>query len=198
MDHIEINKKITKQNIEDHKRSDKLDSVIMNRCEEEYEFLKPYLNEGDWILDVGVRYGHMIELLQSKGYNVIGTDISPEAVQMCWENEFDVVESDVHNMKGLFIDNYFDAVMLIHVLEHCIDPNLVLSEVYRVIKPDGIIFVEVPIQVDESPELWGHYHCFGSEEEVIKIVEERFTVIDKQSMSPPSLKPWFRCVGRKE
>jgi ubiquinone/menaquinone biosynthesis C-methylase UbiE len=34
-------------------------------------------------------------------------------------------------------DNYFDVVMSNHVLEHSIDSNTVLKEIYRITKPGG-------------------------------------------------------------
>ncbi|AVR43845.1 class I SAM-dependent methyltransferase [Christiangramia fulva] len=38
----------------------------------------------------------------------------------------------------------FDTVMATEVLEHCPDPELVLKEIYRVLKPGGVFFFTVP------------------------------------------------------
>jgi len=199
MDYITVNKKITRGNIEEFRKDPNSATATMERHDEEYGLLKKYLKEGDWILDIGTRAGFWMDLLSSKGYNVIGTDISEEAVQECINVGLDVVCVDAHDMSGEFGKNYFDAVTLIHTLEHCPYPDKVLNECYRVLKHGGILFVEVPIQVDESPELWGHYHCFENEDELLKlmIVGNGFTILEIQRMDPPSKKPWFRVVGRK-
>ncbi|MBL0744034.1 class I SAM-dependent methyltransferase [Chryseolinea lacunae] len=41
-------------------------------------------------------------------------------------------------------NNTFDIVMATEVFEHCPDTNLVLSEIYRVLKPGGFLFFTVP------------------------------------------------------
>jgi len=43
-----------------------------------------------------------------------------------------------------FDDNSFDCAFGTEVLEHCPDPEKVLREVYRVLKPDGVFFFTVP------------------------------------------------------
>jgi len=43
-----------------------------------------------------------------------------------------------------FPDDHFDAVTMWHVLEHVHDPRTVLSEVSRILKPNGILLVGVP------------------------------------------------------
>lgn len=41
-------------------------------------------------------------------------------------------------------DNYFDAVIVQAVLEHVLDPHQVVSESFRVLKADGLIYSETP------------------------------------------------------
>lgn len=43
-----------------------------------------------------------------------------------------------------FADNSFDTLMATEVLEHCSDPLLIIKEMKRVLKPDGILFFTVP------------------------------------------------------
>ena len=55
--------------------------------------------------------------------------------------EVDII-ADGHLLP--FKDNTFDAVISEAVLEHVQSPNLVASEIYRVLKPDGYICIAVP------------------------------------------------------
>lgn len=41
-------------------------------------------------------------------------------------------------------DNSYDTIIATELLEHCAYPEEVLSEMYRVLKPDGILFFTVP------------------------------------------------------
>lgn len=49
---------------------------------------------------------------------------------------------DITNI--FFQDDMFDYIICIHVLEHILDDIKALSELYRVLKPNGIAFLSVP------------------------------------------------------
>lgn len=46
--------------------------------------------------------------------------------------------------KMPFEDNSFECAFGTEVLEHCPEPEVVLKEVYRVLKPDGVFYFTVP------------------------------------------------------
>ena len=58
------------------------------------------------------------------------------------------VKGDITNMS--FNNDTFDLIICNHVLEHIIDDNSAMSEIYRVLKKDGIGILQVPI--DKSLE----------------------------------------------
>jgi SAM-dependent methyltransferase len=49
---------------------------------------------------------------------------------------------DAHDLP--FQDGVFDAVVCQAVLEHVLDPTRVVSEIHRVLKPDGLVYSEIP------------------------------------------------------
>ena len=67
---------------------------------------------------------------------------------------FDVVETDVvHGLRTRIVmdahdipfdDGEFDCVILQAVLEHVCDPHLVVAEVFRVLRSDGLVYAETP------------------------------------------------------
>lgn len=59
---------------------------------------------------------------------------------------------DITNIS--FDDNSFDLIMCMHVLEHIPDDRKAMSELYRVLKPNGIAFLNVPLfqKFLENPE----------------------------------------------
>jgi SAM-dependent methyltransferase len=50
--------------------------------------------------------------------------------------------ADGHNIP--LIGESFDAVIIQAVLEHVLEPSTVVSEIYRVLKKDGIVYAETP------------------------------------------------------
>jgi SAM-dependent methyltransferase len=59
--------------------------------------------------------------------------------------------SDAHSIP--IKDNSFDLVIIQAVLEHVVNPTLVVSEIYRILKFDGYVYSETPFlqQVHEGP-----------------------------------------------
>lgn len=54
----------------------------------------------------------------------------------------------VHNLEQYpwpFADNEFDKVRAVHVLEHLSDTVKAVEEIYRILKPQGILYIEAPI-----------------------------------------------------
>lgn len=83
------------------------------------------------------------------------------------------VLGDAHRLP--FKDNTFDAVILEAVLEHVIDPEVVVSEVFRVLKIGGWVCAAVPfIQgYHASPEDYQRYTVDG-----LRHLFQRFHQID--------------------
>jgi SAM-dependent methyltransferase len=50
-------------------------------------------------------------------------------------------------------DEVFDAVILLDVLEHLVDPHCLLDETHRVLIPGGVVVIMVPA----GPELWSYW-----------------------------------------
>lgn len=74
-----------------------------------------------------------------------------------------IISFDIYNTANIdFIadahdiplhEEYFDLVIIQAVLEHVLMPEKVVSEIYRVLKPEGLVYAETPFmqQVHEGP-----------------------------------------------
>jgi SAM-dependent methyltransferase len=94
------------------------------------------------IIGGGERGAGTASLYAARDIRVIGTDIYTSAV-------VDVV-ADAHQLP--FQDAAFDGVWIQAVLEHVLDPSDVVSEIHRVLKPEGLVYAETPFmqQVHEG------------------------------------------------
>ncbi len=96
------------------------------------------------ILDVGCGRGWMLKTLKDHGWECFGTEFSEESskhAQKLLGNTVYTV-SDIADCR--FPDNHFDVVTLWHVLEHLPNYLDVLQEIKRILKPRGVLIIEVP------------------------------------------------------
>ena len=96
------------------------------------------------VLDVGCGSGDKLRYIRGhSGFETFGVDFSPQAV----ENANARGAGDVRLTRGdrlPFDDNFFDAVMSWHSLEHHYSPTATMAEVFRVLRPGGYGIFAVP------------------------------------------------------
>ena len=94
------------------------------------------------ILDVGCGAGFLCNELARKGYQVWGIDLSVQSLKVA--RRFDQTESvkyQVANAYELpFDDGSMEVITCLDFLEHVEDPQKVISECARVLKPGGLFF----------------------------------------------------------
>ena len=98
------------------------------------------------LLDVGCAYGFFLEVMQARGWQVVGVDLNPGAVQWARRRGLDVRAGTLEEQG--FPKGTFDVVTLFYVLEHVPNPLAVMQEVFRVLRPGGWVFLRVP---DSTP-----------------------------------------------
>ncbi len=97
------------------------------------------------ILDVGCASGWFLSKLAEKypHFSLVGVDIYKPAIQYgrkVYKN-LDLVLADGHKLP--FKNNSFDLITCTEVLEHVVEPDKVLEEIKRVLKPNGIAIIEM-------------------------------------------------------
>ncbi len=95
------------------------------------------------VLDVGCGNGYIAHHLSALlGKQVIGIDLDPTTEAPIDYREFD-------GMRFPVADESVDAVLLCYVLHHAQDINVVMNELRRVLRTDGLIVI-----YEDIPELW--------------------------------------------
>ncbi|MGH2454262.1 MAG: class I SAM-dependent methyltransferase [bacterium] len=99
------------------------------------------------LLDVGPGHGSFLAYARDQGWHTFGVDISRHAVQLA-RRLYDLEIANGTLQAAAFPDDAFDLVHLSHVLEHVPDLRGTLGEVQRVLKPGGLVAIEVPNELD--------------------------------------------------
>src|SRR3989344_2071431 len=106
-------------------------------------------NQPAKILDAGCGRGFYVKLFTYLGFaqKIVGIDINEvylqKARQIARDNK-KVVLKQGSIYKIPYPDNHFDCVVCSEVLEHLDDDSAALKELYRVLKPQGLLLVTVP------------------------------------------------------
>ncbi len=124
------------------------DGVVRNRSQERTKRIRECKEEIDYvnalepgrILDVGCGMGFLLSGIDDE-WEKHGVEISAYAAQEA--QKYGTVFCGSLKEAGYETD-YFDVVVLYHVIEHLKEPVKELREVYRVLKPGGKIIVGTP------------------------------------------------------
>ncbi len=99
-----------------------------------YNRIKNFLDHDDLLLDLGAGKCALTWKLKQEGYNTTPVDV--QNLSFCSE-----IEPIIYDGKHLpFADNSFDKVLLLTVLHHIPEPELVIKEALRV--ADELIIIE--------------------------------------------------------
>jgi ubiquinone/menaquinone biosynthesis C-methylase UbiE len=192
-EYIKVNNEITHKTLADRETEGVMESHMI-RYNEEYQMFCEYVKPHHRILDLGCKDGLWFDLLSAYGYNnLVGVDCSPVVAEMAGKKGYDIYIGDICDLS-MFEANEFDAISIIHTLEHVPEPSNVVEECWRVLKEGGYVFVEVPTQEYAPPEEWGHYHCFYNKQEVVDLFDREFELIEQVSQPTKSKSPWHRYI----
>jgi SAM-dependent methyltransferase len=107
------------------------------------------------LLDIGSGTGYFANRMKSSGWNVKGIEINQKARDFSVSHfGLDVVSPD--QISSIESGNY-DCITLWHVLEHFHDPFNYASEIFRMLKVDGICIVALPNSNSFDSKHYGKY-----------------------------------------
>lgn len=94
------------------------------------------------ILDIGCGAGFLSNFLAKQGHSVHGIDMSVESLEVA--KKYDETKSAVYKTANAyelpFPDESFDVVCAMDFLEHVEEPDRVIKEASRVLRPGGVFF----------------------------------------------------------
>ena len=111
--------------------------------------LRPDVVQRPRLIDIGCGFGRTFLYMQGEGiadqFDLMGMDIAPDRKDHVYaQNPWQIVQGDADQPLE-FPDASFDVVVSEQLLEHLHNPNQLISEFRRILKPDGLLIIGVPI-----------------------------------------------------
>jgi len=94
------------------------------------------------LLDVGSGTGEVAALAKSRGWTAVAIEPSAAFAAKIREKGVEVLESQIETVD--LMPDSFDVAILAAVLEHLYHPARAIEAVARALRPDGIVFLDVP------------------------------------------------------
>ncbi len=106
------------------------------------DLIERHISQGR-LLDVGSGYGFFLALMQSRGWEVMGLEVSPTGADY-GRKRWGLSILPQPWEQALFPEGEFDVVTAFYVIEHLPDPLAFLREVHRIVRPGGMILLRYP------------------------------------------------------
>jgi 2-polyprenyl-3-methyl-5-hydroxy-6-metoxy-1,4-benzoquinol methylase len=94
-------------------------------------------------LDVGCAMGSMLEEAKAAGWDPTGVETSELAARYAAEHSGCPVHAGTLQ-RAAFESESFDVVTLMDVIEHVSEPVDLMDEIYRILRPGGVVFILTP------------------------------------------------------
>ena len=94
------------------------------------------------LLDIGCGVGDFLLEVKNKGWQIVGIEPSDDAKTIA-QQRLGIRPHDPAESKNMD-DASFDVITLWHVLEHVDDLKSQISELYRLLKPNGRLIIALP------------------------------------------------------
>ena len=113
------------------------------RPNEIFDTVSSTLKEGNRILDVGCGDGYFALYVKDKFRRSYGAEIAEEVAHIAQKQGIFTTVMDLSSSLS-YKDNTFDAVTCLEGIEHLLNPCHLLSEMYRILRPDGQLVLTTP------------------------------------------------------
>lgn len=117
------------------------------------------LRDNDKVLNIWSRTGNALPYLKQIGQiEIYNMEVSDKMIGIA-KNKFPTEKFTLTDLAILnFPNNHFDAILSLETLEHTPNPEQLVKEFYRVLKPGGILVMSLPPATAELP--LKIYHLF--------------------------------------
>jgi ubiquinone/menaquinone biosynthesis C-methylase UbiE len=163
-------------------------SIVRNyTLKQKVKLLSSYTN-GNSLLDIGAGTGHFLNLAQTQGYEIQGLEPDEDARSFA-NQQFNLSLEKLDTLTSISSDSK-DLITMWHVLEHVYHLKRDLSEIVRVLKTGGYLFIAVPNMDSWDAKFYKSYwaaydvprHLYHFQENTIKKLIETFGLVHRDTL----------------
>lgn len=138
------------------------------------------------ILEIGCSSGYMLQKIQSciPHAMLIGSDVVYKPlIELSKKITIPLLRFDI--LQCPLPDNCIDAIILLNVLEHIEDDITTLKQIYRILKPNGILILEVPAGphlYDAHDKICMHFRRYKLTKLCKLITEQGFKIANRSHL----------------
>ncbi len=142
---------------------------------------------GAKVLDLGCGDGVLSSMISRSAGYVVGVDSNQLAISFAQENlRKKNLDGIFHTSTDSLLDHSFDRIVCTEVIEHVSEPNKLLTEIQRLIKPEGLAVISTPIRLTETVRDKEHiYEYYPSEFE--NLLGNYFELLNVKKAVPAGL-----------
>jgi SAM-dependent methyltransferase len=122
---------------------DRLKASTRRKAPAILDYLGKFVETGS-LLEIGCSYGFFLAAARQRGWRVVGVELSSAAAAYARTEQGLDVRFGTLDQPDLSRDGPFDAIVLLHVLEHLLDPVAALEVIRRLLAPNGIAYIATP------------------------------------------------------
>ena len=112
-----------------------------------------HLPPGGSFLEIGCATGDVLADLDDEYPVVAGIELSKEACEVAWARGLDVFHGTLDEYET---DARYDVVFMSQVIEHVLDPVQTVTKITRLLRPDGVLYIETPNIGALDAKIWKH------------------------------------------
>lgn len=153
-----------------------------------YEAVAPLASDKR-VLEIGCNTGYGTRLLGNVCRQIVGVDLSMSALKVARE-KYSGANVDYLRIDGLklpFADGEFELIISFQVIEHISNYDSYLSELKRVLAPDGMAVFTTPnaqVRLDPGMKPWNEFHVREfTAAELSQLLQDWFPQVEIQGLS---------------
>ncbi len=107
------------------------------------------------VLDVGCGNGEMLKFAKQMGWDTMGLEFDPAAVESCKRYGLNVLQGGYERLDDY--PSHFDCIIFSHVFEHLHNPLEALTKIKNALKPGGVLLLSCPNAMSRAGAYFGRY-----------------------------------------
>ena len=164
---------------------DKFELVLSTQLEIKAEISELKTENKERILDVGSGSGSFVDECRELGHDAFGCEIS----RYSYAKDFSYIYyNQFENIN--FPTDHFDKVISHDVIEHTLNPIYILTEMFRILKQEGLVIIDFPNYFNDSGKHhWKKEHIWYFSEENLKeyFLKIGFTIVKINNPIPSKI-----------